>query len=210
MPFFDAPRRLRQPDITREKILQAAFHEIYRHGFQAASLDAILGGAGVTKGALYHHFPSKAALGHAVVDEVITGFLVERWSGSVRDDPADPLAALQEVLRHRAADVSPDEAELGCPLNNIAQEMSPLDEEFRRRIDAAYERWIALFAGALEAAERAGTVRPGVDARRVATFLVATIEGSYSLAKGRRDISVLQSNLGMQVEYLEGLRARAA
>lgn len=198
--------RLREPDVTREKILQAAFGEIYRHGFQAASLDAILARAGVTKGALYHHFPSKAALGHAVVDEVITGFLVERWSGTLAERPPDVLSALQAVFRHRAEAAEPDEAEHGCPLNNIAQEMSPLDPEFRRRIAAAYERWVALLADALEAGRRAGTVRAEVDARRTAVFLVSAIEGSYSLAKGLGSVGVLQANLGMLVEYLEGLR----
>ncbi len=209
MPFFDAPRRLRQPDVTRQKILRAAFPEIYRHGFQAASLDAILGEAGVTKGALYHHFPSKAALGHAVVDEVITGFLLERWSAPPGAVP-DPLSALQAVLRHRASHTHPEEAVLGCPLNNIAQEMAPLDAEFRRRVDSAYARWVSLFADLLEAGRGAGSVRREVDARRVATFLVATIEGSYSVAKGTGDLSVLTSNLGLLVDYLEGLRAPAA
>ena len=208
MPFFDAPRRIRQPDVTRQKILRAAFPEIYRHGFQAASLDAILGEAGVTKGALYHHFPSKAALGHAVVDEVITGFLLQRWS--LPPGGLDRLSALQAVLRHRAAHSDPDEAVLGCPLNNLAQEMAPLDPEFRRRIDAAYAQWVELFAGPLEAARQAGTVRPEVDPRRVATFLVATIEGSYSVAKGTGDLAVLTANLGLLVDYLEGLRAPVA
>ena len=60
----------RNPKATRELLLEAAFWEIFRSGFQAASLDAILKETGVTKGALYPHFPSKAALGHAVIDEV--------------------------------------------------------------------------------------------------------------------------------------------
>ena len=72
-------RRSRDPDVTRNKLLQAAFEEIYRRGFQAASLDTILIKAGVTKGALYHHFPDKAALGYAVVDEVVKGLLLKRW-----------------------------------------------------------------------------------------------------------------------------------
>lgn len=201
-----APRP-RKSDRTRAAILDAAFGEIYRHGFQAASVDAILARAGVTKGALYHHFPSKAELGQAVVSEVIAGLVVERWSGTLPKGPADPLSALQDVLRRRLAEADPAEAELGCPLNNIAQEMAPVDGEFRRRIDAAYGTWVALFAGALEAGRQAGIVRAGVDPVRVATFLVSAIEGSYSLAKGQQDLTVLQSNLGMLVEYLEGLRA---
>lgn len=42
-----------------------------RHGFQAASLNNILAKTGLTKGALYHHFPDKDRLGYAVIEEVI-------------------------------------------------------------------------------------------------------------------------------------------
>jgi len=52
---------------TRRKILESAFHEIHRNGFQAASLNPILERTGVTKGALYHHFPNKQTLGYAVL-----------------------------------------------------------------------------------------------------------------------------------------------
>jgi len=58
-----------EPD-TRSKILFAAYKEIHLHGFQAASLNNILAHTGVTKGALYHHFPNKTELGYAVIDEV--------------------------------------------------------------------------------------------------------------------------------------------
>ena len=89
-------RRAREPDITRDKLLKAAFEEIYRRGFQAASLDTILAKAGVSKGALYHHFPDKASLGYAVVDEVVKGLLLERW-GVLEPPTGDPVTALQRI-----------------------------------------------------------------------------------------------------------------
>ena len=55
--------RWRDPERTRERLLQAAFREVYRSGFQSARLDAVLATGGVTKGALYYHFGSKEALG---------------------------------------------------------------------------------------------------------------------------------------------------
>jgi AcrR family transcriptional regulator len=67
--------RLRDPERTRERLLQAASREVYRLGFQSARLDTILAAAGVTKGALYYHFDSKEALGYAVVEEVIAPLL---------------------------------------------------------------------------------------------------------------------------------------
>ena len=204
-----AARRTREPDVTRAKILKAAFDEIHRRGFQAASLDRILAEAGVTKGALYHHFPDKASLGYAVVDEVVRGFLLERWLGSLEASTGDPLAAIQRTLRLRGTTLTAHEVELGCPLNNLTQEMSPLDEEFRRRIDAIFDEWRGAFARAIERAQAAGTVRKDVDAQQVAAFLVAAAEGSFGLAKGARSRKMFRSNMELLVDYLDTLRPAA-
>jgi TetR/AcrR family transcriptional repressor of nem operon len=199
------PRR-RQPDVTREKLLQAAFEEIYRRGFQAASLDTILRKAGVTKGALYHHFPDKAALGQAVVDDVVRKFLLDRWLGVLQQQAGDPVTALQGMLKERSLRLTLDEIELGCPLNNLAQEMSPLDERFRRRVAETYESWSDGFAKILQAGQKEGSVRRDVDAKKIATFLVAAIEGSFGLAKGARSAAVLRSNLRTLSTMLDSLR----
>ena len=198
-------RRSREPGITRAKLLAAAFEEMYRHGFQAASLDRILTAAGVTKGALYHHFPDKAALGYAVVDEVVKGPVLQVYLGRLAES-ADPLAAIQDVLRHRADDFVAGGVELGCPLNNLAQEMSPLDEGFRTRVAATLDAWTEAFTDALERAQRRGSVRADVDARRVAGLLVAAVEGSFGMAKNATSVDLLRSNLEVLADFLETLR----
>ncbi len=199
-------RRLRDPDATRDKLLSAAFEEIYRRGFQAASLDTILAKAGVTKGALYHHFPDKAALGYAVVDEVVKGLLLKRW-GVLAPVTGDPVSALQQVLRARAAGLTTREVELGCPLNNLAQEMSPLDQRFRRAVNGTFDIWIEAVANDLERGQAEGTVRKDLDAGKVAAFVVASIEGSFGLAKGAQSAALLRSNLEVLGSFLESLRA---
>ncbi len=200
-----AKRRTRDPDITREKLLKAAFEEMYRRGFQAASLDAILAKAGVTKGALYHHFPGKAALGRAVVDEVVRRFLLERWS--VLEPPAgDPVTALQRIIRRRSTRLTPREVELGCPLNNLAQEMSPLDEQLRRRVAKTFDTWTEAFARILERGQQEGSVREDVNAKQVAAFIVAAVEGSFGLAKSAKSAPMLRANLVVLDGFLESLR----
>src|SRR6266851_5448653 len=86
--------------------------------------------AGITKGALYHHFGSKQELGYAVVDELIREHILDRWVRSLEkaENPIDGLLAVLREGRHPSFD-----QRLGCPLNNLAQEMSPLDEGFRKR-----------------------------------------------------------------------------
>jgi TetR/AcrR family transcriptional repressor of nem operon len=198
-------RRGRDPDVTRNKLLKAAFEEIYRRGFQAASLDTILAKAGVTKGALYHHFPDKASLGYAVVDEVVKGLLLERW-GVLEPPSGDPVTALQRILRRRATRLTTREVELGCPLNNLAQEMSPLDQRFRREVNATFDIWTDAVAKDLTRGQAEGTVRKDVDARKIAAFVVASIEGSFGLAKGAQSPAMLRSNLKVLSSFLESLR----
>src|SRR6202051_1752270 len=87
--------RLRDSERTRERLLQAASREIYRSGFQSASLDTILAVAGVTKGALYYHFDSKEALGHAVVEEIVAEITKDRWLHPLRQSKGkNPIDAL--------------------------------------------------------------------------------------------------------------------
>lgn len=191
----------RNPDRTRERLLQAGFREIYRQGFTPASLDAIVERAGVTKGALYHHFPNKQELGYAVVEEVIGEAIEERWIRPLANI-ADPIEALISTIR--AATI--EDIALGCPLNNLAQEMSAVDDGFHRRIATLYRRWESAFAAALERGQKLGIVRKDVDARAAATFVVASIEGAFGLAKNRKHDEPVRACTEGLFRYLETLR----
>jgi TetR/AcrR family transcriptional repressor of nem operon len=193
----------RDPDRRRERLLEAGFREIHRQGFQPASLEAIVDGAGVTKGALYHHFASKQALGYAVVDEVLADLLHEHWIGPIERAP-DPLEALIATVREAAA--RGKAVELGCPLNNLAQEMSGVDEGFQQRIAGLYQRWEAGVTRALQRGQTQGRVRPDVDVAAAATFIVASIEGALGLAKTRKDRTPLRACAEGLTRYLETLR----
>jgi AcrR family transcriptional regulator len=195
--------RRRQPDRTRARLIEVAFGEIYRHGFQPAALDAIVERAGVTKGALYHHFPSKLELGYSVLDEVIGGFTDERWLKPIAGD-GDPIDAIVASLREAAK----TDFEFGCPLNNLAQEMSTVDAEFHRRIAALYRRWESGVAGALARGQMHGLVRKDVNVDEAATFVVASIEGAYGLAKNRKDRQPLRACVEGLTRYLDAMRAR--
>jgi AcrR family transcriptional regulator len=196
-------RRPRRPERTRARLLQAAFRQIYRCGFQKADLAAILAQAGVTKGALYHHFRSKDALGQAVIEHVIARLTHEKWLEPLQtaDDPIEALIGIVRGTSLRATDVRG-----GCPLNNLAQEMSPLDERFRQRLAQVFEDWQAGIANALEAGRLRGLVRREVNPKDAATFIVAVYEGYVSLAKNSLDARVLEAGVRHLVSYLTALR----
>lgn len=202
-------------DGARDRLLDAAHAEIQRHGFQSASLSAILAETGLTKGALYHYFPSKKDLGLAVVDErvalamgcnLIDGLTTE---GGEPDSPVRPLSLL---LSKMEAACHWDEAgiRLGCPLNNLMQEMSGLDEDFRQRLQVILVRWQTRTEALLRQAQALGEVRPDVDCHAAALFIVAAWEGAASVAKNLQSPAAFAAAMGQLMACVRQLQPHPA
>ena len=175
---------------TRGKILFAAYKEIHANGFQSASLSNILARTGVTKGALYHHFPNKTELGYAVVDEVIA----ERIHMSFIQPLAhfdDPIEGFIELVQRTGEIFSMTDIELGCPLSVLAQEMAPIDEGFRTRLAAIYEQWHQSIADVLHLAKADGLIIEAVEPYSMAVTIAAILEGSLSAAKVSQSLDKL-------------------
>ena len=201
-PARRATRR-RDPERTRERLLQAAFREVYRWGFQTVDLDTILASTGVTKGALYYHFESKEALGYAVVEEVIAANLRDTWLHPL-ERGEDPIDALIGILRSRSA--RPEILRSGCPLNNLAIEMSALDEGFRKRLAMLFHEWQEGIAATLREAQIHGRVRSDAEPDETAGFLIAMYEGYVLQAKNARDPKVWEAGIRNIVGWLRSLR----
>lgn len=197
-------RRLRDSERTRERLLQAGFQEVYRSGFQSASIDTILAATNVTKGALYHHFDSKEELGHAIIEEIIAKLTLDKWSRPLQR-ARNPINTLIAIVQ--STSVRPKDVKGGCPLANLTQEMSGLDEQFRKRLETIFHAWQEGIAAALRRGQSAGTVRRDLVPEETAGFLIAMYEGYVMLAKNAQDAEVW--NVGMRniVGWLKSLRA---
>lgn len=191
---------------TRQKLLQAAFTEIYRNGFQAASLTQILAETGLTKGALYHYFPDKNALGLAVVDEMIRPYMQTMMFDPLAET-RQPLATMQSLLAAKTAENDPLIVALGCPLNNLMQEMSPIDETFRLQLNNIFQDWVAVVQEALLRGKKSGEVRKSVDAGQTAFFIVAALEGCVGMSKNTQSVAAFHGCLAQLSQYLDTLYA---
>jgi AcrR family transcriptional regulator len=197
---------LRAPENTRRKILEAAFDEFYRNGFQGSSLNRIVEEAGTTKGALFHHFEGKSDLGYAVVRELIHPRLKTRWSDPLAQT-TDPITEVKRLFRQCSKDENADgQLVNGCPLNNLAQEMSPLDEKFRQILEQIYVTWRQALEGAFARGIKAGTVRKDVSPRKVAAFIVAAQTGIVGIAKNAQSEELMTQSGQAFCDYLDSLR----
>jgi TetR/AcrR family transcriptional regulator, transcriptional repressor for nem operon len=193
----------RDPVRTRRRLLRAAFHEIHRSGFRSADLDAILTKAGVTKGALYYHFDNKEALGYAVVDEVIASKVHQKWVQPLGNSK-NPIDVLIRIFQSES--LKKEDVQRGCYLLNLSQEMSGLDEGFRKRTARVYKDWHDGMAEALREGQKRRMVRSDINADETATFLLAAWEGYAVLAKNAQDARMLRSGQRSVIRHLESLR----
>src|SRR5215470_8238277 len=200
----DKKRRLRDPERTRERLLRAGFQEVYRTGFRSASIDTILAATNVTKGALYYHFDSKEDLGHAIVEEIVAKLPRDKWLLPLQRGK-NPIDALIGIVQ--ATSVRPEDVKGGCPLVNLAQEMSALDEQFRKRLETIFHAWQEGIATALRRGQSQGTVRRDLVPEETAGFLIAMVEGYQVLAKNSQDPKVWNAGTRNIVGWLRSLRA---
>lgn len=192
-------------DRTRQALLEAAFGEIYEHGFRVASLNEIIRKAGCTKGSLYHHFPDKHALGVAAAEEFMSGYIREVWVERLRD-AADPLTAIRAIIeRHADGDIGIDPRR-GCPFQNLTQEMAGIDAGFQELFATLFASLRGAVADALARGQTTGMVRPDIDPLCVATLIVAGHQGVASMIKATQDLEVGHAAATAFFDYLESLR----
>lgn len=194
----------RNAEATRERILQAAHEEIYEYGFQSFRIDAVLRKTQLAKGALYHYFPNKLALGYAVVDECIMGYFLQTW-GEFLNESRDPLLALNNFFQKKCTEVQTGECFNGCPLNNLVQEMSTLDEGFHQRFQIVANTIITTVATALRQGQADGLVRKDINPDKIATFVLSCyhgIMGAVKCMEGEQLVDLFDT-LG---SYIESLR----
>ena len=200
----------RDGSLTRSRLLDAAERLMERNGFAATSVDQILEESGSSKGAFFHHFPSKRALAHALVGRYVDADLGMLEGGlAAVEDVADPVERALAFLRHYeqwAEDlVSEDSA---CLYIAVLTERDLLDEETSAEIDRALRAWRDGFAGLLRPAYDAAEVGTGPDVDELADHLFATFEGAYLMCRAQRSPEPMRAQLRVLRQLVQAVLAR--
>lgn len=190
---------------TRARILRAAYEQMYAYGFGGLRIDAVLKQTQLAKGALYHYFPTKLALGYAVLDEFILVFFQQTW-GEFLAESKDPLLALNNFFQKKCKDIHAGECFNGCPLGNLIQEMSTLDQGFHQRFELVTHNIITAVASALRQGQTDAIVRQDINPEQIAAFLLASYQGIMGAIKFMKPEQLVSLFAAMS-DYIESLRA---
>jgi TetR/AcrR family transcriptional regulator, transcriptional repressor for nem operon len=185
---------------SRDKLLDVTFEEIYHNGYAATSVDKILKQASMNKGSMYHFFKSKKELTLAMINERINLYTETKYSTLLAYEE-NIIDAIMTLLKQRDG----FNFRLGCKLNNLVQELSPKDKDFKEALEKVYLRFESIIKEVLDKAVKNKEIEHN-DTRALAIYIVASIEGCLGTAKKSQDGSYFQTCISQLELFLNSLK----
>jgi TetR/AcrR family transcriptional repressor of nem operon len=185
---------------TRQKLIDATYEEVYSHGYQGAALADILANAGVHKGSMYHFFSNKKEMALYAIKEKISERFGTRYV-EILDNENRFLERFFDGLR----DLEQRDFRRGCPLANIVQEMSNIDEDFNATMKEIYAKFRHIIKQIFDKAMSVGELRP-CDTTKLALFTVSAFEGAILSAKASGNTQDYLDCIECLISYIESYK----
>ncbi|WP_394618110.1 TetR/AcrR family transcriptional regulator [Lentzea sp. JNUCC 0626] len=168
---------------VREQIVDAAFEQFHRHGYNACGVKLITDSAGVPKGSFYNHFESKEALALVIMDR----YGETRHLDLLRTQKTAPLAKLRHHFEALAKDVVDVGYERGCVFGNFSTEAADHIPAIRDGVKVAFDHWAEAIAATLREAQEDRSLASTQDAGTLARFLLNAWEGAIVGERAAKD-----------------------
>lgn len=188
---------------AKAKLLEAAVVLIRTKGFAGTSVDDLCAAAGVTKGAFFHHFPSKEALGVAAAEfwSETTGAFFREAAYNWRDDPLDRVLG---YIDFRSQLIEGPVEGFTCVAGTMVQEAFHASPAIRDACNASISGNAAMLeADIAEAIERHGV--KGVTAKSLSLHIQAVLQGGFILAKAKGGADIARESVAHLKRYFEML-----
>ena len=192
------------PDGTRERLLRTAFQLFHEQGFHATGIATILREAEVNPGSLYHFFESKDELLLAVL-EFALDYLDPAVMAPVEAATPDPIERVFTLLEGYRARMETERCRMGCPIGNMALEVSDGNRKARKLIHANFENWARRVAGWLENEKR---LPADVDRMRLARFVLTVMEGGLMQSRAAGSLGPFDQSVAVLRDHFDLLTSR--
>lgn len=189
----------------KQEFLDSARRLVQARGFARMSVEDVCLATGTTKGAFFHYFGDKDALGVELLWYFRDAGRAVLRSGKFAEE-RDPRRRLRGYLLHLEAMYAADPRfRDGCLFAIFAYESADSRSEVRRLCAAAIDEWVNSADRELKAIFSMLHVRPAVRPRELAEHLLVAIEGALILERttGRR--SAMKRGLTHFRRYVESL-----
>lgn len=191
---------MRKGEQTRQEIIRKAAPLFNQKGYEGTALSDLMEATGLEKGGIYRHFDSKQELAGEAFDHAWKLVMDTRFEGI--DDIPSSVDRLRQFLRN-FRDRRGGLVAGGCPLLNTAIEADDGNPQLRNKARHALDSWRGRLQSIVEEGRRKGEIRSDIDAEKLATLFITTLEGSLMVSRLERNGDSLALACRHLEEYLE-------
>jgi len=166
-------------DLTRQRIVAAAAPIFNRHGFEGASIQALMEATGLGKGGIYRHFDSKEELASEAFRYALSLSIKTHTGDLAHIEGA--IAKLEYIVARFVKAPSPMPG--GCPLMNTAIDSDDGNSVLRALARDGIADWRNRLSKIVHTGIRAGEIRKDIQPRQIANTIIATLEGALMMSR---------------------------
>ncbi|NGP88509.1 TetR/AcrR family transcriptional regulator [Fodinibius halophilus] len=196
----------KDPTATRTKIMNAAKTLILDNGFGGTTVDAVIERAGVSKGAFFHHFSSKAELGHILVKRYAENdaqHLDETLDKAeeLSDDPLQQLLIFVKLFEQEMRSL--EDPFPGCLYASYIHQSELFDDRIKELIRESMLKWRIRVKAKLEEVVENHPPKQEVDLESLADMLLVIFEGAFVLSQSLKEAKTVAQQLAHYHTYLQ-------
>jgi TetR/AcrR family transcriptional regulator, transcriptional repressor for nem operon len=194
-------------ETARTRLLNAAHGVVRQKGYAATSVDDLCRAAGVTKGAFFHHFPTKEALAVAGADAWTEHARARIFTDAPWQQVADPLDRVLAHIDFRLAMIDGPVEAFTCFVGTMVQEAYATSPAIRAACDASITAYAERLAEDVQAAidDRGVADLSAID---IAFHIQAVLQGAFIMAKAKDDPAIARASVTHLKRYITMLFAR--
>ena len=190
---------MRKGEQTRQEIIRKAAPIFNQKGYDGAALSDLMRATGLEKGGIYRHFASKEELAAAAFD------YAWRETLEARIHDLDTIPNSVDRLKQLIANFVERRGIIpgGCPLLNTATDADDGNSVLRERARKALAGWRDYLVQIIRAGVKVREIRPGADAKKLATLIISSLEGAIMVYRLERDEVAMRAVRAHLENYLE-------
>ena len=187
---------------TKERLISATQDLLWERGYAATSPKDILRKAEAGQGSMYHHFSGKQDLAVTALEETAAGMRAS--AEELLHGEGSPVERVRAYLTRQRDSLK------GCRIGRMTYDTDVLvSPELLAPVAQTLAWLVAALADVIAEGIECGQLRAAVDAREVASMLVATIQGGYVLARAGQDPAAFDAAVRGALQSLTALEQLA-
>ena len=191
---------------TQKLIIETSFHMFYSNGYNNTSIPDIMKKTNLTKGAFYHHFKNKLEIGKKVIEDILSIRIYNGFIKPLKENRTKSTSdLLVYVFTERIKNFTEKEKALGCPANNMINEIGCSIHDFREPLRKLMDGWKEALIDVIEIGKKNKEIKESIDSNAAATYLICSFEGARGIRKIYDDDALFNNYLEAVKEYIKNI-----